>query len=103
MADIARLKQEKSGVIWIDLRAIEHKVLCRTDEGNGRLDIVEAAGVRAEVLARELEDGGVGPHGRVPSYHVRESGESTSPDATKPSPRPWRCESGIGAAPKEDT
>ena len=83
MADIARLKQEKSGVIWIDLRAIEHKVLCRTDEGNGRLDIVEAAGLVAEVLALELDDGEVGPHVRVPSYRVRESGESTSPDATR--------------------
>ena len=53
MIDIARLKQEKRGVIWIDVRAIEHKVLCRTDEGNGRLDVVEAARLVAEVLTLE--------------------------------------------------
>jgi hypothetical protein len=108
MADIARLKQEKSGVIWIDLRAIEHKVLCRTDEGNVRLDIVEGAWLVAEVLALELNDGEIAPHVWAPparhpfvdavhaSCHRRRRSSShgrvRDRDTDNPAPRNRCCE-----------
>ena len=63
MADITRLKQQNRGFRWIDVRTIEYVFLCRTDEGNVGLDVVEAAWLIAEVLPLILNDGEAVPHG----------------------------------------
>ena len=79
MADVTRLKQQNRGFRWIDLRTVEYVLLCRTDEGNVGLDVVEAAGLIAEVLPLILNDGEAVPHG----LHPPAPGEKMAPPCAR--------------------
>jgi hypothetical protein len=67
VADVTRLKQQHRGFRVIDVGTIEYVFLGRTDEGNVRLDVVEAAWLIAEVLPLMLNDCEAVPHGPASS------------------------------------